>query len=209
MLNFEAIVRAEVKTDPFKFFMAPGVISAVELAAVRADFPKITTPGIFSLSKLPYGPAFAKLIEDIRSPEFEEVIEKKYGVDLSDKPMMITVCDQTRKKDRHIHTDSKAKFISCVLYLNNIWDDGGGRLRMLRNKHDLSDYILEVSPRGGTLASYIRADNSWHGYEPYEGQRRYVMFNWMASLDALERDVGCHGISARAKHHVPFFYKGT
>jgi SM-20-related protein len=207
VLNLEAIAGTPVRSAPFRFFMVPGVLSAVDLAAVRADFPHITKPGLFPLSELRYGPAFARLIEDIHSPELQKVIEAKYGVDLSDRPLMITVRGQCQLKDGRIHSDSKTKFLTCLLYLNDIWDESGGRLRMLRNKNDLDDYAVEVPPDGGTLASFLRADNSWHGHEPYVGERRYILFNWMTSQVTLDREIGRHSLSAKVKHHLPALYR--
>ena len=204
MIDFDAIARAIVRREPFPFFAAPGVLSAVDLAAIRADFPPIRKPGIFPLSEISYGPAFARLVEDIRSQELEDIMAEKYGVDLSDKPLMITVRGQAQKKDGRIHTDTQTKFVTCLLYLNDLWDKSGGRLRMLRKPDDLDDFIAEIPASGGTLASFVRSANSWHGHEPYSGERRYVMFNWMTSRAALERELGRHRFSAKVKQLDPF-----
>ena len=204
MIDFDAIARAEVTREPFPFFAAPGVLSAVDLAAIKADFPPIRKPGIFPLSEISYGPAFARLVEDIRSQELEDIMAEKYGVDLSDKPLMITVRGQAQRKDGRIHTDTKTKFVTCLLYLNDLWDKSGGRLRMLRTPDDLDDFIAEIPASGGMLASFVRSENSWHGHEPYSGERRYVMFNWMTSRTALERELGRHRFSAKVKQLDPF-----
>ncbi len=204
MIDFDAIARAEARHEPFAFFAAPGVLSAVDLAAIRADFPPIRKPGIFPLSEISYGPAFARLVEDIRSRELEDIMAEKYGVDLSDKPLMITVRGRARKKDGRIHTDTKTKFVTCLLYLNEIWDEGGGRLRMLRNPDDLGDYIAEIPPNGGTLASFLRSENSWHGHKPYVGERRYMMVNWMTSPASRQRELRRHRLSAKLKRLNPF-----
>ena len=203
LIDFEAIAQAAMTREPFAFFTAAGVLGAADLAAVRADFPVIRKPGVFPLSELRYGPAFARLVDDIRSRDFEDVMAAKYGVDLSDKPLMITVRGRAQRKDGRIHTDSKSKFLTCLLYLNEAWDDGDGRLRMLRRPDDLDDVIAEVPPNGGTLASFLRADNSWHGHAPYVGERRYVMVNWMASRAAQERELGRHRFSAMVKRLNP------
>ena len=204
MIDFDAIAKTEPTREPFQFFATPGVLSAVDLTAIRGDFPDIRKPGIFPLSVLSHGPAFARLIEDIKSQELEDVIAEKYGVDLSEKPLMITVRGQAQKKDGRIHTDTKTKFVTCLLYLNDIWDEGEGRLRMLRKSNDLNDFIVEIPPSGGTLASFLRSENSWHGHEPYVGERRYVMFNWMTSPAALQRELGRHRFSAKVKQLNPF-----
>lgn len=202
MLDFEAIARAEVASAPFTYFRVPGVLSPVDLAAVRADFPRITEPGLFPLSGLDYGPAFARLIEDVRSPELAVVMERKYRMRLSDKPMMITVRGHSRQRDGRIHTDIKAKLVTGLLYLNDIWDESGGRLRLLRNGHDLDDYAAEIPPDGGTLVSFLRSDASWHGHHPYAGERRYVMFTWMASKAARAREHIRHSLSASLKRQM-------
>jgi hypothetical protein len=204
VIDYDAIAKTEVTREPFEFFATLGVLSAVDLAAIRADFPDIRKPGIFPLSELSYGPAFACLIEDIRSQDLEDIMAEKYGVDLSDKPLMITVRGQAQKKDGRIHTDTKTKFVTCLLYLNDLWDESGGQLRMLRKPDDLFDFIAEIPPNGGTLASFLRSENSWHGHEPYVGERCYVMFNWMTSPAALERELGRHRFSAKVKQLNPF-----
>ncbi|MHA1600199.1 MAG: 2OG-Fe(II) oxygenase [Alphaproteobacteria bacterium] len=204
MIDFDAIAGTEATRDPFQFFATPGVLNTEDLAAIRADFPDIRKPGIFPLSELTYGPAFARLIEDIRSQELEDILAEKYGVDLSGKPLMITVRGHAQKKDGRIHTDTKTKFVTCLLYLNDPWDAGGGRLRMLRTPDDIGDFIAEIPPNGGTLASFVRSDNSWHGHEPYTGERRYVMFNWVTSQVALDRELGRHRFSAKIKQFNPF-----
>ena len=204
MIDLDAIARAEVTSEPFRFFAAPNVLNADDLAEIRRDFPDIRKPGIFPVSELSYGPAFARLIDEIQSPELEDVMAAKYDVDITAMPIMITVRGQAQKKDGRIHTDTKTKFVTCLLYLNDVWDDSVGRLRMLRKPDDLNDYLAEIQPNGGTLASFLRAENSWHGHEPYVGERRYVMFNWMTSQAALDRELGRHRFSAKVKQLNPF-----
>jgi hypothetical protein len=204
VINLEAIKRTDVTREPFKFFFTPGVLSAVDLAAIRADFPDIREPGIFPLSELSYGHVFSRLIDDIASVEFEDVIAEHFGIDLSNKPLMITVRGQAQEKDGRIHTDSKVKLVTCLLYLNDIWDESGGRLRLLRRPDDIEDFVAEIPPSGGTLVSFLRSENSWHGHKPFLGERRYVMFNWMTSQIALDREYGRHRFSAKMKQLNPF-----
>jgi SM-20-related protein len=204
VIDFDAISNSQLNREPFRFFATTNVLSALDLAAIRMDFPDIRKPGIFPLSALSYGSAFARLIDDIRSRKLQDIMAEKYDVDLSDKPLMITVRGHAQKKDGRIHTDTKTKIVTCLLYLNEIWDDGVGRLRMLRSPRDLDDYAAEIPPNGGTLASFQRYANSWHGHETFVGERRYVMFNWMASQDALDQELGRHRFSARLKQLNPF-----
>lgn len=205
MLDLEAIARTQVASEPFRFLVAHGVLSAVDLAAARADFPSIAKPGLFPLSQLSYGLAFERLVEELGSRHFAQLIGEKLGIELSCRPAMITVRGQCQKKDGRIHADSKTKIATCILYLNDIWDESGGRLRMLHGRSDLESFAAEVPPDGGTLAAYLRSDNSWHGHQAYIGQRRYVMLSWMASRAALGREFGRHHLSAFVKRHLPDF----
>ncbi len=136
MLNIEAIRQAEAAHEPFSFIQAQ-VLSEDDLNQARADFPAIEKPGVFPLGALQYGPGFASLIDDIQSAELAEAVGDKLGVDLKGLPVMITVRGQAQSKDGRIHTDTKDKIASCLLYLNGAWDESGGRLRLLRNGHDL------------------------------------------------------------------------
>jgi SM-20-related protein len=207
MLNIEAIKEAKAAHEPFSFFQTQ-VLSADHLNQVRADFPAIEKPGVFPLDAVQFGPGFASLIEDIQSPALAEAVGDKLGVDLKGLPVMITVRGQAQSKDGRIHTDTKDKVASCLLYLNGAWDESGGRLRLLRNGHNLEDYIAEIPPNGGAFVAFKVSHNSWHGHKPYVGERRYVMVNWLRSESAHTRQLGRHKLSAKVKRLIPFFYNG-
>lgn len=207
MIELGIIENAPVAREPFEFFAAGPVVGDADLDAVRHDFPDISKPGVYPLSALQFGPAFARLIADIQSPGLARVFGAKLGLDLTGLPMMITVRGHAQSKDGRIHTDTSDKVATGLLYLNERWDKGGGRLRMLRNDHDIEDYAAEVEPSGGMLAGFRVSDHSFHGHLPYVGQRRYVMFNWIKSEAALSRQLGRHKLSAKVKKLLPFFYK--
>lgn len=204
MIDLDAIGRASVTHEPFSYFVASNVLQPSSFESLSKDFPDISGPGVYPLSELEYGTGFAELIDDIRSSELEDMLSAKFGVDLSGLPLMITVRGHCQKKDGRIHTDSTDKVVTCLLYLNEPWQEQGGRLRLLRNGHDLEDVIAEVPPDRGTLVAFRRSDNSWHGHHPFEGPRRYVMFNWVRSSAALGRNMRRHVLSARLKRLNPF-----
>lgn len=207
LLDFDAICKSELNHEPFEFFISQDLIAEKNLDAIRKDFPNIEKPGIFLLSALEFGPAFKALIDDIQSAAMRRIIGKKFGINLLNRPLMITVRGQAQLKDGQIHTDTKDKIVTCLLYLNDKWDTTGGRLRLLRNPKHLDSYAAEILPNGGTMASFKVAKNSWHGHKPYVGERRYVMFNWLNSGAALSRQIGRHKISAKVKKLIPFFYR--
>lgn len=207
MLDILAIRQAKAAHQPFSFFQAQ-VLAEENLNQIQADFPAIAKPGVFPVDALQYGPGFASLLSDMQSPELAEAVGQKLGVDLKGLPMMITVRGQAQSKDGRIHTDTKDKVATCLLYLNNAWDDGGGRLRLLRNGEDLEDYITEIPPNGGAFVAFKVSHNSWHGHMPFVGERRSIMVNWLCSEGAHARQLGRHKLSARVKRLLPFFYRG-
>lgn len=205
MLDLDAIRAAQVPRGPFPYFLARDVLSTGDLQSVRRDFPDIRSSGIYPLAELSFGPSFADLIADIRSARLEEIMEEKLGVPLAGRPLMITVRGRCHRRDGRIHTDSEDKVVTCLLYLNDrSWQSPAGRLRLLNSGTDLEDVIAEVPPEGGTLVAFRRTDNSWHGHHPFEGERRYVMFNWLTSNVAHARNLGRHKLSARVKRLNPF-----
>ena len=206
LLNLEALSAAPAAREPFPFLTCPGILDADALDAVSADFPAISEPGLFPLSSLSYGEAFGRLVDEIRGPELRALMEERFDVDLRGKPMMITVRGHCQRRDGRIHVDSKDKLVTCLLYLNNpAWAPAGGRLRLLRQGHDLDSVIAEVPPDGGSFVAFRRTDNSWHGHAPFEGPRRYIMFNWLRSNTAMAVNTGRHTISSIAKAAGRFY----
>jgi hypothetical protein len=200
MLNIDVIRKAAVAVSPFPHFAAYGAIDRAGLQAVARDFPAIDKPGIFPLSELQFGDAFGALIADIESTELEDAISDRFGIDLSDLPLMVTVRGFCRERDGRIHNDSRDKVVTCLLYLNEPgWPSEGGRLRFLHDDRDLDNVICEVPPDGGNFVAFKRTENSWHGHAPYKGPRRYIMFNWLTSDSAFTRNIGRHRISAAFK----------
>jgi hypothetical protein len=200
MLNLAALQSAPLASAPFPHMAVSGLLSEQSLAGISADFPDIRHSGVFPLSELTYGPAFAELVAEIDGDELEGVLAEKFSMSLADKPLMITVRGQCHRRDGRIHTDSKDKLLTCLLYLNErSWDNEGGRLRLLRQGDDLDSVIAEIPPLGGNFAAFQRTDNSWHVHTRFEGQRRYIMFNWLRSDLALGKNLTRHKISAAFK----------
>ena len=200
MLDFDVLARTPVATEPFPHMQAANLLDAATLTRIGAAFPRIDKPGIFPLSELTYGETFAELVEDIRGTRLEGMLGEKFGLDLSDKPLMVTVRGRCQKRDGRIHTDSKDKLLTCLLYLNGPeWKEEGGCLRLLRNGWSLDYPIAEVAPLGGNFVAFQRTENSWHGHAPFIGERRYVMFNWVRSDVALAKNLGRHKLSAAFK----------
>jgi hypothetical protein len=146
-----------------------------------------------------YGPSFKKLVEEIRGPEMTAVLADKFSIDLKNRPTMITVRGQTDANDGKIHTDSKTKLITVLLYMNGKWEKPGGRLRLLRSPDNLNDIVAEVPPDQGTLLVFKNQPNAWHGHEVYEGPRRAIQLNWVTGKGVVWREQLRHRLSALFK----------
>ena len=181
LLDFEAVDNTPVATDPFHFMVAKNVIPQDMLSQVNADYPQIDIPANFKPENLSYGPSFAQVLEELDSPEFERLIARKFDFDLSQTTKSVTVRKLSEPSDGNIHTDHWSKVITVLLYFNPEWHQEGGRLRMLRGKHDIEDYAAEVVPEGGTLLAFKRSARSFHGYKRFDGERRMVQVNWVRS----------------------------
>jgi len=203
LIDLEAFDDAPVVQEPFRFTVVRGFLKPGALPWVQADFPDIHDPGLLPVSELSFGPAFGDLINEIQSPAVAEMFGEKFGIDLTGRPMMITVRGRCQGKDGRIHTDSDIKLVTALLYLNDRWVENGGRLRLLRSPFSLDSAITEIPPDGGTLVAFRRSVLSWHGHETFIGQRRYIMFNWMTDQAAVERELARHRLSARMKQFVP------
>jgi SM-20-related protein len=167
--------------EPFQHLIVSGFIGPAALKAINADYPKISTAGSFPVDQVNFGPAFQTLLDELESDEFREAFEEKFGLDLLGRPTVTTVRGRCDARDGKIHTDSTSKIITVLIYVNESWEQAGGRLRLLRSADNLNDIIIEVPPVAGTLLAFKRSDNSWHGHEPFAGERRVIQFNWLTS----------------------------
>jgi SM-20-related protein len=180
-LDVPAFRAAKLTTDPFPFVVLPGFVRLEAMPELLKDYPSVPGVGSFPWKQVPGGPAFNALVAALRGPEFRDAVAEKFDLDLRGRPTMVTVRGQSGLRDGHIHTDSKSKLITVLLYLNPEWEDQGGRLRLLRSATDLNDVVAEVPPHAGTLIAFKRTDNSWHGHAPFVGQRKVVQLNWVKS----------------------------
>lgn len=195
-IDLAAFEAAPLVREPFPYAMVPRFVRPEAMAAINADYPLVTHPGSFPLPTLKYGPAFAGLIAAIEGPEFTKAVEAKLGVDLTDRPTMVTARGVSAARDGQIHTDSRTKLITVLIYMNNAWEAKTGRLRLLRRPDNLDDVIAEVPPDEGTLLIFKNEPNAWHGFHPFEGPRRVIQLNWVTDKGVVWREQNRHKVSA-------------
>ena len=141
MLDLERFRATPLTREPFEFLIVPEFVKADARAAIHNDYPEVDRPGSFPLGEVSYGSAFAKLIEEMRSDEFRKAFEEKFGVDLTNRPDMITVRGRCSEKDGKIHTDSETKIITILIYMNagvgvRWWPASVAPFRKQSRRHD-------------------------------------------------------------------------
>ena len=198
-LRLDAFRATPLTREPFPYLIVEGFIGSAALAAINGDYPKISSSGSFPVDEVSFGATFQKLRDELESEEFRAAFEEKFAIDLSSRPTVTTVRGRCDSSDGRIHTDSKSKIITVLIYMNETWGEAAGRLRLLRSAHDLDDVIVEVPPVAGTLLAFKRSDNSWHGHQPFVGERRVIQFNWLTSQGNRQIAMLRHHASASFK----------
>ncbi len=198
-LNIDRLKASKLETEPYLYTVVPGFLSPQSISRINSTYPRIDQGGSFPIDSLEPGMAIKEVIDELDGPAFEQAIAEKFDVDLAGRPKMYSLRGYTRMKDGQIHTDTRDKIITVLLYLNESWHQPGGRLRILRNDHDFDDYAAEIAPDQGTLLVFRRADNSWHGHHPFEGPRRSLQMNWMTSDSSRGWHKLRHTVSAAVK----------
>jgi hypothetical protein len=202
-LDIEALEAAPLATDPFEHVIVKSFVRAETAEAIARDYPAIDKPGSFTLEDVGVRGAVAGLIEELDAAPFRMAVEAKFGLDLSERPTMFTLRGMCGPGDGQIHTDSKTKIITVLLYLNEAWAPDGGRLRLLRNGEDLDNYVAEAPPEFGSLLIFRRSETSWHGHKPFVGPRRVLQMNWVTTSGVAAWQQFRHRVSAAVKRLTP------
>ena len=203
VLDLAALRATPLAREPYEHVIVRGILSRDAAEDVARDFPDIRRPGLFPPSALRSGPAFRALLDELDGAPFEAAIAETFDLSLAGRPKLFTVRGRCGRGDGGIHTDSKSKIATVLLYLNPGWEPDGGRLRVLRNAHNMEDFAAEIPPVAGTLFAFRRSDRSFHGHRPFKGPRRAVQMNWITDTATRDREQARHRLSSFWKRLVP------
>lgn len=179
-----------VQHQPFPFMMAHGQLPDEVRDDLDRDFPRYTSAGFFPYDPADCGPSVNALIDSLTAPAFARAIGERLGVDhLEQYPTLVTLCRLLNKRHGTIHTDSKSKVVTALIYLNPRWPDtSNGCLRFLHSIDDIDSIVVpELTPLYGEFAVFKRCENSFHGHLPYEGERRVIQVAWLTSEEEKRR----------------------
>jgi SM-20-related protein len=202
ILDFAALAAAPVSDDPFRHVVVPNFVPRAILAKIHAGLPRIARGGSFPHEALRMGPEARAMMTEMEGPALRDAIAAKLGMALDDAPTMLTVRLYCREKDGQIHTDSDAKRVTVLLYLNpeqEAFNQQEGCLRLLRGPDDLEDFAVEIPPTHGTLLIFPNGPKTWHGHRTYVGARHSVQLNYMTNDGKARAELRRHKLSALVK----------
>ncbi len=175
-----------VCSTPFHFLVAHAQLPAEAAADLDRDFPKYASAGFFPYDANECGPSINAVIAQLTDPAVASAVGARLEIDdLGQYPTLVTLCRYLNKRHGTIHTDSRSKVATALLYLNPDWPDTSeGCLRFLQRIDDIDALISpEIKPIFGNFVAFRRAENSFHGHLPHEGERRVIQVAWLTSED--------------------------
>jgi hypothetical protein len=202
LLDYEAFGNTPVAQTPFPHVVVPNFLPPAALAQVYAELPRDGRGGSFPPEAVKLGPTAQALMAELEGPRLRNAIAEKFALQLEGAPSMLTMRLATREKDGQIHTDSVAKRVTALLYLNPPNDrfaQQEGCLRLLRSADDLEDFAVEVPPTNGTFLVFPNGPTSWHGHRTYVGPRYSVQLNYMTNDAKAQSELRRHKLSAFVK----------
>lgn len=200
MINFDNLNRASLHETPYPYVTIENFINDHFQAELIEQFPNIEQGGSFTLRSVDLKEGrFKQLLQELESPKLRDAIAEKLKLDLNHRPPLITLRGYSRADDGQIHTDTKSKIVTVLIYFNDEWPHEAGKLRILFDDKNLMPYADEVTPAFGNCLIFKVTDNCWHGYQAYEGIRRSIQLNYVASNGVVLRQNARHRFAAFLK----------
>jgi hypothetical protein len=175
---------AVVHEAPFRFLVATQMLEPGAREALLDDFPRYAGAGFFPYEDADCGPSVRALVAALNRPEVADALGAQIGLPrLGSHPTLVTLCRSLNSRHGNVHTDSLSKIATALVYLEPEWPHGSaGALRFVARADDVESLVApEIPPVYGNFAIFRRADNSFHGHRPFEGERRVIQIAWLTS----------------------------
>ncbi|MBT3504266.1 MAG: 2OG-Fe(II) oxygenase [Piscirickettsiaceae bacterium] len=198
MINIDLLNKTPLKTEPFPYFSIEQSMLEDKLPQLIKEFPSIARGGSFNKEDLELSDNYEALHQALDSVDFRQALSEKFNVNVMTSPIMLTYRGFSRSKDGRVHTDSKTKLLTILIYFNEDWTAETGKLRIL-NSDNMDDIAEEVNPTAGCMIAFKVTDNCWHGYPSFEGTRNAIQVNFLASEAASKKHKFFHKMSAKLK----------
>ena len=179
-----------VRSEPFRFLVAHDQLPTQSADELKRDFPAYSSAGFFPYEEKDCGPSIRSLIAALTEPAVASAVGARLGIEnLGQYPTLVTLCRALNNRHGTIHTDSRSKVATALLYLNEFWPDTSDGCFRFLNRIDAIDDLAaaEIKPLYGNFVVFKRADNSFHGHLPFEGERRVIQVAWLTSEEEKQR----------------------
>ena len=203
-LAYDTLAATPVATDPFPHVIVPRLRPAGR-ARRRAsrDLPPIGRRGSFPIGSLRLGPAARALMQALDGPALRAAIADKFGLDLRRRRHHADPARPLRRARRPhpLRLPPPSGSPSCCTSTATPTPGAAseGCLRLLRGPDDIENYAVEVPPVNGTLLVFPNGPTTWHGHQPFVGQRTVVQLNYMTNNAAARSELRRHRVSAFVK----------
>ena len=147
VFDIGVIRNAELRRDPFEYFIGSNFVRPEAADDLRATFPDFHNAGFHPVPDEMMKGAFGEAIRELKSEEMSQALSEKFGIDFHAFPRFITVRKVSAAHEGRIHCNSESKIMSMLVYLNEGWSSPDGRLRVLRSQNSFDDYAAEVDPK--------------------------------------------------------------
>ncbi|MEO7815080.1 MAG: 2OG-Fe(II) oxygenase, partial [Sphingomicrobium sp.] len=183
MLDFDRIAAVPVTQAPYPHAIISDSILPAAARALAGALPSVTEHGSLRFNEIDRSPELDALIAELESDRFRALMEAKFDIDLAGLTIFHTYRGMMRRQDGVIHTDTPAKTLTILLYLNPPEAEEKVPLRLLNSSSDLEDYFAEVPSSMGTMLLFKVTDNCWHGHKSMVGPRHSLQLNYLSGIE--------------------------
>ncbi len=152
-------------------------MDSVSLDSLCENFPETNKVGHTYIKDVTLSKEWEAFTREIYSSEYRDAIENITGLDLSGYEVGIGIRRHSKISHGAPHSDVPRKKVTHLMYFNDEWPHDTGRIKVLGSEN-LSDVHDSVTPVKGAGLMFIVANNSFHGFEPYEGVRQAMQINF-------------------------------
>jgi hypothetical protein len=95
LLDLKALAATPVSATPYAHVVVRNFVPPETLRKVVAEFPLLNRRGSFPIEAIPTGPTARAVMDEMKGSQLRDAIARKFDLDLSDAPVMITLRGRT------------------------------------------------------------------------------------------------------------------
>jgi len=178
LFNYDNLRSLQLQNTPFRHLVHDSsILNPALLETLCERFPETTKVGHNDAKDVLLGKEWKAFTDEIYSSAYREAIEQITGLELSGFDVGIGIRRFSKLSHGAPHADVPRKKVTHLIYFNQEWPHQTGRLRILRSK-DINDVHAIITPLKGTGIIFVVSNNSFHGFEPFEGVRKAIQINF-------------------------------